>query len=61
MWVDAMNTAIIYEDNNRQISLISEVVEGEVTFMVENEGHLSHFETFDEAVKEYVKLSISKK
>lgn len=61
MWVDGMNTVIINEDNEKQISLVSEVVESEVTFMVENEGHLSHFGNFDEAIKEYVKLTISKK
>lgn len=60
MWVDGLETAIIYEDDEKQISLVAELVDREVVFMVENEGRLKHFSKYDDAVKNYIKLSITK-
>lgn len=55
-----MGLATIYEDNEKQISLFAEIIDGEVLFAVENEGRLTHFGDINEALKEYVKLNISK-
>ncbi len=60
MYVDGMNTNIIYENNEKQISLCAEIVDGEVLFFVESDGILEHHSDFNNALKEYIELNIQK-
>lgn len=58
MWIDGMGTAIIFEDNEKQISLIAESVDNDVRFMVEVEGRVTPYTTYEEALKQYIKTNI---
>lgn len=55
-----MGTAIIYEDNEKQISLIAETLDEDVVFMTETDGRISHFDNYNDALIEYIKLTINK-
>lgn len=59
--IDGMGWVTLLDGGEAQCSLNGEVIEGEVYFIVENDGQCEHFTSYEEALKAYIEIISVKK